>query len=158
MPVTMAANRAKDFMTIPPSKYIFRLLLLVCLAISCRNQNNDLVPNVMVDLTLNLNNPSYQPVTVVGGHLFIPGQAYRGIVLYRANINEFKAFDMACTYLPLQSCHVVGLDSATNLLQCGCCTSRFNFEGQLLQGPASLPLKAYRTLYQPSTNTLQITN
>lgn len=158
MPATMVANRAKDFMIIPPIKKLLLLFVLVLGIYGCRDQNNDLVPNVLVDLTINLNNPSYQPVTVVGGHLFLPGQAYRGIVLYRANINEFKAFDMACTYLPSQSCHAVGLDSATSLLQCGCCTSRFNFEGQLLQGPASLPLKAYRTLYQPSTNTLQISN
>lgn len=158
MPVTTAANRAKVFMTIPTLKSVARIVLLLLILSGCRGENNDIVPNVLVDLTLNLNNPSYQPVTVVGGHLFIPGQAYRGIVLFRSSLNEFKAFDMACTYMPSQSCHTIGLDSATSLLQCGCCTSRFNFEGQLLQGPASLPLKAYRTLYQPTTNTLQITN
>ncbi len=158
MPVTTAANPAKVFMTIPRLKTSLLFVLLFIAGASCRNQNADFVPNVLVDLTLNLNNPSYQPVTVVGGHLFMPTQGYRGIVIYRANINEFQAFDMACTYRPLESCHVVALDSATSLLKCACCDSRFNFEGQLLQGPAGVPLKAYRTLYQPNTNTLQISN
>jgi len=145
-------------MTTLRAKTGFLFVFLFLISLGCRNDDADFVPNVLVDLTLNLNNPSYQPVNVVGGHLFMPGQAYRGLILYRASINEFLAFDMACTYRPLESCHVVGLDTATSLLKCACCTSRFNFEGQILEGPAGRPLKAYRTLYQPSINTLQVSN
>ncbi len=158
MPATTAANRARAFMSIRLLKSLLPGLLLLCSLTACRDQEGDFVPNVLVDLTLNLNNPSYQPVNLVGGYMFLPAEGYRGIFLYRYNINEFKAFDMACTYQPSQSCAVVGLDSATNLLKCNCCGSRFNFEGQLLQGPAGLSLKAYRTLYQPATNTLQVLN
>lgn len=137
---------------------ISKLLLFASILLGCRNQTGDFIPNVLVDITLNLNNPSYQPVNLVGGYMLLPNDAYRGIFLYRFSLNEFKAYDLACTHQPSQSCHVVRIDTATTLLQCGCCSSRFNFEGQVLQGPAALPLKAYRTLYQPATNTLQITN
>lgn len=134
------------------------LLLLLLLGTACRNDSSEFVPDVLVDLTLNLNNPSYQAINVVGGIMFLPQQGYKGISIFRRDVGEFKAVDMTCSYRPLEECHRVSLDSATFQLKCGCCDSRFSFEGQILNGPASLPLKEYRTSYSPSTNTLQITN
>ncbi|MFN3528617.1 MAG: hypothetical protein ACK417_01675 [Bacteroidia bacterium] len=135
---------------------VFALSLLLLLG--CRSQTGDFVPNVLVDVFININLPSYQPLNVVGGLVFINDVGYRGIAVYRQSIDEFRAYDRACTYLPSEECHVIALDTSTNLLQCGCCDSRFSLDGFPARGPAAINLRNYRTLYSPTSNTLRITN
>lgn len=154
MPVSMAAKQERDFMRTLLSAFLITLALLS----GCRSDTGDFVPNVLVDANISLNLPSYQPLNVVGGLVFVRDLGYRGIVIHRLTLDEFRVFDMACTFQPSIACHVIGLDTATNLLQCGCCESRFSLDGFPARGPASLNLRSYRSLYSPTTNTLRITN
>lgn len=150
----MAVKQERAFMTTPLKGMLLALLLLV----GCGDQNRDFVPNIQVDVFINLNLPSYQAINVVGGLLEFPSAGYRGLIIYRQTIDEFLVFDQACTYLPSEPCHVVSLDSAINLLQCACCESRFSLDGYPARGPAAFNLKPYRSLYSPSSNTLRVTN
>lgn len=134
------------------------LLLALLLLVGCRDQNQDFVPNIQVDVFINLNLPSYQAINVVGGLVEFPSAGYRGLIIYRQTIDAFLVFDQACTYMPSDECHVVSLDSSVNLLQCACCDSRFSLDGFPARGPATFNLKPYRALYSQSSNTLQITN
>lgn len=134
------------------------LLLSLLLLLGCRSQTGDFVPNVLVDVVININLPSYQALNVVGGLHFFDPAGYRGLVIYRQSIDEFLAFDRACTNLPSEPCHVVSLDTATFLLACACCDSRFSLDGFVANPPAVLSLKPYRTLFSPNSNTLRITN
>jgi nitrite reductase/ring-hydroxylating ferredoxin subunit len=93
------------------------------------------------------NNPSFVDVSVVGGWVYITG-GVRGILLYRKSNTEFMAYDRNCTYQSSQTCATVYVD-ATNIQAVDtCCHSRFSiYDGSVYQGPAVLPLKAYRTTY-----------
>lgn len=134
------------------------IAITLVLLSGCRSNTGDFVPNVLVDATLSLNLPAYQNLNLIGGLVFVRDLGYRGLVVHRLTLDEFRAYDMACTNQPSNPCHVVALDTASNLLQCGCCESRFSLDGFPARGPASLNLRSYRTLFSPSTNTLRITN
>ncbi|MBM3919079.1 MAG: hypothetical protein FJ344_06225 [Sphingomonadales bacterium] len=137
---------------------ILVLFFLVLSAGSCSDDRRDVVPNVFVDVTLNLNLPTYQALTLVNGMLIYPQAGYRGIFIHQSAFQEFKAFDLACTQQPSEPCHTLGIDTAILLLQCPCCSSLFSADGFPARGPATYALKSYRTYYSPSANTLRITN
>lgn len=137
---------------------IMASFFLVLSAFGCNDDRRDVVPNVFVDVTLNLNLPTYQPLSLVNGMIIYPQAGYRGLFIHQSAFQEFKAFDVACTQQPSDPCHTLSVDTATLLLQCPCCASRFSADGFPARGPATLTLKSYRTFYSPSANTLRITN
>ena len=137
---------------------IMVLLFVFLSAVACNDDRRDAVPNVFVDVTLNLNLPTYQPLSLVNGMIIYPQAGYRGLFIHQSAFQEFKAFDVACTQQPSDPCHTLGIDTATLLLQCPCCNSRFSADGFPARGPATFTLKSYRTFYSPSANTLRITN
>jgi hypothetical protein len=137
----------------------FMLLFFIILSGGgCNDEQRDVVPNVFVDVTLNLNLPTYQPLSLVNGMIIYPQAGYRGLFIHQSAFQEFKAFDVACTQQPSDPCHTLSIDTASLLLQCPCCASRFSADGFPARGPATLALKSYRTYYSPSANTLRITN
>lgn len=154
MPAFMAAKPEGDFMTTWLKTAALSLLLLV----GCRDQTGDFVPNVLVDVFINMNLPTYQQLNIVGGTVFFDNAGYRGLVIHRFTLDEFRAYDRACTYQPSEPCHVVEFDTASNLLECPCCNSRFSLDGFPARGPAGINLRQYRTLYSPTSNTLRVTN
>ncbi len=72
-------------------------LLLLCfgfllLSSKCNNQNQNPVPFVPVDVTIDIQLPSYSNLQGVGGWSYLTGGS-RGIIVYRKGIDEFVAFD-----------------------------------------------------------------
>ncbi len=72
-------------------------LLLFCfgfllLSSKCNNQNQNPVPFVPVDVTIDIQLPSYSNLQGVGGWTYLNGGS-RGIIVYRKGIDEFVAFD-----------------------------------------------------------------
>ncbi len=136
----------------------FLLAFFLLTSCSRNNQGINQIPDIFFEQTYSLNLPQFQSLNSVGGMVALP-IGYRGTFLYRASITEFRAYERTCSWQPLTPCHVLNLDSASLiLLRCGCCTSSWNFEGQVTNGPASFPLKRYTTLFSTSSNTLTITN
>src|SRR5687768_13292985 len=90
---------SKAFLLIPA--------LLVC--ISC-GKDRGVIPNVLVDLTVNINNPGYINLTAVGGWMYMNGGS-RGIVVYRYSPDEFNAFDRHCPYEPENACGILAVAS-----------------------------------------------
>lgn len=134
------------------------LLLFVTAACTRNNQGINQIPEIIFEQSYSLNLPQFQPLNAVGGMVMLP-IGYKGTFVYRASVNEFRAFERTCSWQPLTPCHVLNLDSVSRiLLKCACCASSWNFEGQVTSGPASLPLKRYSTLFLTSSNTLTITN
>ncbi len=91
----------------------------------------------------------------IGSSMAING-GLNGIILYRESNMSFKAFDRTCPYEPLHNCAVDLEDELFAV--CPCCDSRFVLpnEGMPDRGPASRPLKQYRTYI--SGEILYITN
>jgi len=75
-------------------KVLFILLIAgITISSSCKkNINNNPVPLVATDFTININLPSYNALIGVGGWCYVAGGS-KGIVVYRRSMNEFVAFD-----------------------------------------------------------------
>jgi hypothetical protein len=74
-----------------------RTLLIFCFGVlllssKCNNQNQNPVPFVPVDVTIDIQLPSYSNLQGVGGWTYLNGGS-RGIIVYRKGIDEFVAFD-----------------------------------------------------------------
>ena len=102
---------------------------------------------VIVNETINLTNQQYLNLQFVGGHVNIDG-GVRGIIIYRASENEYRAFERNCSFEPLNTCARVEVDGSGFFLVDPCCSSNFDWNGFPTGGPASLPLRQYLTLRQ----------
>ncbi len=136
-------------------------LLLVCVLTAlagCDKDREHPVPYVHVQFDFNIIH--YNLNSVGSSHQFSQHESggYRGIVVYRLSMDEFKAYDRAC---PCDPHHCTVSISADNpvLVTDPCCGSTFLLmDGSLVEGDAQFPLKEYRALFNPGTNRLTITN
>ena len=131
------------------------LFSLLIISLGCKKDNNQqVIPNTLVDIQINLSNLEYQSLQTFGGYVNITG-GVRGIIVYRSE-NDYKAFERNCPNAPELDCARVSVDSSSLYIQCPCCTSQFDFEGGVTSGPSPFPLKRYST--NVSSNFLNIRN
>jgi hypothetical protein len=123
---------------------------------SCKEEKYP-IPNVPVNITINLDLPSYLPLNAPGGYVYVPGGS-RGIVVYR-HFDEFVALDRHSTYNSDDECAVVNVDPDNIFeLEDTCSGSRFSImNGGVIQGPAKFGLKKYTT-YWDGAYTVNIYN
>lgn len=98
-----------------------KLLLVICfglllLSSKCNNQNQHPVPFVPVDVTIDMQLPSYSNLQGVGGWTYLNGGS-RGIIVYRKAIDEFVAFDRHAPSDPEGSCPIALYPDDQNFLQ-----------------------------------------
>ena len=96
-------------------------LLVICLGLlllssKCNNQNQHPVPFVPVDVTIDMQLPSYSNLQGVGGWTYLNGGS-RGIIVYRKAIDEFVAFDRHAPSDPEGSCPIALYPDDQNFLQ-----------------------------------------
>ena len=96
-------------------------LLIFCLGFlllsaKCNNQNQHPVPFVPVDITIDIQLPSYSNLQGVGGWTYLNGGS-RGIIVYRKAIDEFVAFDRHAPSDPEGSCPIALYPDDQNFLQ-----------------------------------------
>ena len=142
----MAGKQEKGSMNISNT---FLIPVFFCsLLIACESSGpEDQIPAAIVNETINLTNQQYLSLQFVGGNVTISG-GVRGIIIYHASNNEYRAFERNCSYEPLNTCARVEVDGSGLFLIDSCCTSTFNFDGFPTGGPASLPLRLYPTILQ----------
>lgn len=109
---------------------------------SCDGEEHP-VPNVPVNISINLDLPSYQPLNAPGGYAYVNGGS-RGIIVYR-NFDEFVALDRHSTYNSDDPCAIVSVDTLNFFeLVDTCSGSRFSIQsGVVVTGPAKWGLKRY---------------
>ena len=111
-----------------------------------KNNPNTVIPNVYVDVQININEPSSFNLQPIGGYLYHIGGA-NGLLVYRVSLDEFKCFDRQSTYEPENWCNV-DVDSTGFYLNDTCSNSQFSiFDGTVTKGPATIPLKQYQTTF-----------
>ena len=125
---------------------LFFFLLPVVWACKPRVEQSQ-IPNVEVNIELNLNDIDNAPLLLVGGYRYIEG-GVRGIIVRRASQDTFQAFERNCPYRPQDSCAVVELHSSGFYFEDPCCGSTFDLSGFPTGGPAQFPLKQYSTSRQ----------
>jgi cytochrome b6-f complex iron-sulfur subunit len=74
------------------------------------------------------------------------------IIVFRTGQTTFKALSLVCTH---QGCNIDWVNSSMQF-QCPCHGSKFDKDGNVIQGPASRNLQSFRTEYKSDTNEVVI--
>mgnify|MGYP002353589569 CR=1 FL=1 len=142
---------------IKKSNILFFFLFCAILLTTCKKDNtNGQIPNVYVNFYVYLSDPEFAALNSVGTAVMVTG-GVKGIIIYRATWEEFVALDRVSSYQPENLC-AVEIDSTGIYAKDPCSESRFSlYTGMPVKGPASAPLKTYRTLFD-GVNSLHIFN
>ncbi len=136
-------------------KKIVLLLLFVGLyACDTTDDNNSNLPDVAVNITVYLNNPTNNNLLFVGGAVEING-GIKGIVVYRSSNDQFFAYDLACPHKAVNECDKMTVDGL--FMICPCDNSKFALAlGGAPQSDTPHAAKQYRVV--KNGNSLLITN
>lgn len=136
---------------VPTTLFAFIALCVISLVQGCKKSERGGVPLVNVDISINVNNPSYANIQVPGGWVYLTGGSL-GLVVYRSSTDAFVAMDRHCPYQPENRCRVFVDDSELILRDSLCCHSGFLLaDGSLVQGPSALSLQRYNTSFNGTT-------
>ena len=107
-----------------PSLFLFLVLII---ASSCLKNNQNPVPSIPFDITIDTNLPSYYQLQGVGSWTYVNGGS-RGIIVYRRTIDEFVAFDRHSPMDPNGTCFLPLFPDQDNFLQLKdtCSSARFS--------------------------------
>ncbi|MBL4662592.1 MAG: hypothetical protein JKY22_03310 [Flavobacteriaceae bacterium] len=83
-------------------KRLFVSLIIITSLLSCKsddggtvNNNNPFLTPPIVNITLNLNLPEYNPLRFPGNSVLINNRGIKGIVVYNLNNDLYTAFDLS---------------------------------------------------------------
>ncbi len=123
----------------------FALVYFCIVLFACSESIDSPIPNIPVNVQIDLQNPRYLSLQTIGGVVMLEG-GYRGIIVYHKNNNEYAAYDRSCAYQTYDSCAYVKTDSAMSSVGCNCCSSRYQlYDGVPIKGPANSGLRTYQT-------------
>lgn len=133
-------------------RIIVGLFALVSLGGACKKNNTNPVPSVPFDFTININLPSYNSLLGVGGWAYVEGGS-KGIIVYRANPDQFVAFDR---HSPANGggCEQPLVTNDDNFLQLDdlCNNARFSLvDGSPISG-SDYGLRQYSTFFDGQSN------
>jgi hypothetical protein len=135
------------------SGLVFFALLII--TSGCRDRNTNRVPDVPVNIAINIYQPDFFNLTVPSGWVYITGGS-RGIIVYRKSTNEFVALERHSPYEPQDNCAVV-VNEDNVIVSDPCSDSQWLItDGTIVQGPTAFALETYRTSF--SDPILYITN
>ena len=140
------------------AKISFFLLLFSLIA--CEEIESE-IPDVPVNINININDPLYRDLKTVGNSLAVTG-GHAGIIIYRFSPTEFIAYDRLCPVEQKTSCRLQETDDDL-FYTCQCCETPYlmidgtgqSVDGEKVEGTGKF-LKGYRTYL--SGNNLRITN
>lgn len=138
-------------------RLIFFLVTLTTLA-SCGKNRENPVPNIPLDITIDINLPSYNGLQGVGGYTYVTGGS-KGIIVYRKSIDEFIAFDRHSPADINGTCTQPLYPSSTNFLELidSCNNATFSlYDGSPIEN-CEFGLRQYATQFN-GTNLLRIYN
>jgi hypothetical protein len=127
--------------------------LILCLG--CRDRNNNRVPEVPVNIAINIYQPDFFNLTVPSGWVYITGGS-RGIIVFRKSTTEFVALERHSPYQPEDNCAVI-VNEDNVIVSDPCSDSQWLImDGTIVQGPTAFALETYQTSF--SDPILYITN
>ena len=132
------------------------LVLSILLLLSCAKDDGTYIPNVYVNYTIPINDPSMSALNSAGGAVVISGHGVAGIIIYRRADNVFVAYDRCSSVNPQNKCAVT-LDNPSLTVTDPCSGAKFSlFDGTPVKAPATKSLKSYQvtanSLYLMVTN------
>jgi len=132
------------------------LALSILLLLSCAKDDGTYIPDVYVNYTIPINDPSMSALNSPGGAVIISGHGVAGIIIYRRADNVFVAYDRCSSVNPQNKCAVT-LDNPSLTVTDPCSGAKFSlFDGTPVKAPATKSLKSYQvtanSLYLMVTN------
>ena len=136
----------------------FLIILIITSFFQCKNDNP--VPEVYVNFTIELANPLYQPLLNVANAVYIENAGNKGIIVIQTDVDQFSAYDATCTYDPENGWGRVEVETNGIFATDKECGSQFSLmmNGAINKGPAKYPLQPYAVDYNPNLRTLHIHN
>jgi hypothetical protein len=135
-------------------KHRLLVLIIPILFVSCNKKSNqNPIPSVPFDITININLPSYSSLTGVGGWCYVNG-GVKGIVVYRRSQMDFVAFERQSPQDPNGTCKKPLTSDPNNFLvlsdSCSGATFSLN-DGSPMSG-SNIGLRQYATSFDGSSN------
>ena len=119
----------------------------ICLQSRC-NEQQQYIPYVPVDFSVNVNLPAYIDLSVPSGHALVSGGS-QGIVLYRYTLDQFVALDRHSTADIPANCQIEVVEDGL-ILTDPCSDSEWLIiDGSIVSGSAIYPLHRYGTQWDP---------
>ena len=139
----------------------FFVSIIISFNVSCNKNNiNPNIPNVPINITIDPNSTLIQELNTVGGWVYLdekPGifipSGSRGVMVYRMDVHEFKAFERqppndpnkccdgnVCTKLLIGEYFPLAKDTCTG-------TSYLLLDGSIIEGEGPFPLIEYAAIY-----------
>jgi len=135
-------------------KLIITIFFLSLLSCGTSDDGNTLLPNVPVNETVFLNNPSALDLKFPTGSITISG-GIAGIIIYNFDDNQFFAWDRACPHEePQKRCVLNVVD--TFWMECSCDDIRFSILNGSPQSGTQFSARQYRVI--KNGDSLIITN
>ena len=136
----MAGNQVGD--SIRMSKFL-NFVLLFILVVACNPSIEESgVPNVAVEVEINLNDIENIALKQIGGFIYVQG-GVRGIIVRHESQNHYKAYERNCTFQPADASAIVEVHGSGFYIEDTSCSSTFDLNGFPTGGPAEFPLKEY---------------
>jgi hypothetical protein len=137
------------------TRFGLALITLLFILSGCRDRNTNRVPDVPVNIAINIYQPDFFNLTVPSGWVYITGGS-RGIIVYRKSTTEFVALERHSPFQPEDNCAVV-VNEDNVIVSDPCSDSQWLImDGTIVQGPTAFALETYRTSF--SDPILYITN
>lgn len=114
---------------------------------NCREKTDEhTVPQVAVNIDIDITLAQYNNLNFIGGWVYLNG-GYNGLLVYRATLEDMKAYDRQAPYKVADHCQVE-VDSVGIACFDPCSGSEWLMhDGQLLTGPALYPLREYNASF-----------
>jgi hypothetical protein len=144
------------------SKIIYFLIaLLIAFSVAgCKKSNNDVIPDVYIDFTINLSDPEFFDLNAIGNSRIVTsstnnwgqpaaGFAGNGIIVYRSTMDEFNAFDGTCPHDFAVNGKNIKLKIDGIFAVCPECGTSYALPsfGTPYSGIGKYPLKNYKTYF-----------
>ena len=141
----------------------FNLLLTILAAASCGRENDDVIPDVYVDFTIDLLDPEFSSLLVIGVSDTVDastnnwgsraaGYDYNGIIIY-SGPDDYYAYDRTCPHdFSVSGLSIQIKTDMASIAECPVCGTRFALSayGTPVSGPGKYPLKNYTTSFDQS--------
>ena len=144
-------------------KGLVTILSLFVIASGCNSTSVQYdIPELLVDETIYLSDPSSFNLTVIGGQLVIPNAGHGGILIYRRYFDQeyydFAAYELACPYHWNDGCGLLTSSMGDLYLTCGCDDHKYQaLDGQSIDTSYTLPVKEFSCQFDGG-NIIRITN
>jgi nitrite reductase/ring-hydroxylating ferredoxin subunit len=147
-------------MTYLRSGFFFVAVLSIFLFNSCNNSDNDIIPDVYVDFTIDLMDPEFVSLSVIGVSDTIDsstnnwgyksaGYDGNGIIIY-SGPDEYFAYDRTCPYDYAVNSQSIKVKVDFTVAICPVCGTKYALSGYgtPISGAGKYPLKNYNTSFE----------